>query len=78
MAKKTEKGIGIAGKADVSIAVPTISKDGVHREMQYRARADAHTLAEADQIRRDSGRMRGVKDHHKSLTRAIQGPKRRG
>lgn len=37
----------------------------------YRAEEDHRTLTRAQEIREDTGRMRGVKAHHAKQTRAL-------
>lgn len=38
-------------------------------EDDYRAESDHRTLSDAEEIKQDRGRMRGVKKHHKKVTK---------
>jgi hypothetical protein len=45
-------------------SMPTMDK-------QYQAEDDHRTLTRAQEITEDSGRMSGVKRHHRTLTRSL-------
>ncbi len=59
-------------KAGGPVATPATTDKYAEQDRKYRAQSDARALAEAEEIRRDKERMRGVKSHVKMMNKACE------
>ena len=59
---KKSKGLPVSSAA---VLAHKPSDADIDRERRYRAESDIRALKEADEIRRDKGRMKGCRDHAK-------------
>ena len=76
---KKSKGIGLANEMPMPSPVK-MNREMMEREMRYRAESDLRTIQQADEIKRDSERMKMVKHHAKEQMKVVErmtGKKRR-
>lgn len=72
MAKKSHTLPVAKAGGPVANEISTAKSDRyAEEERRYRSQSDARALADAEAIRRDKDRMKGVKEHVKSLNKAI-------
>lgn len=67
-----EKAVKKAGGSNAVDPGIKVSDKYEAQERKYRAQSDARALAEAEEIRKDKERMRGVKSHVKMMNKACE------